>query len=156
MVVEFQINDIKDLTQLQKDKLIKLAGPRFNPTTGYIKMSCEMFDTQDQNKRFLGETIKKLLDEARDPKDTFADVPFDFRYHKIKPRHEFPMEWALTPERKQYLEEKRRKQLESDYQREETGRIIDGHKVLQEALPNILPAIPELETIPAGKQARRR
>lgn len=154
-MVEFQVNDLQDMTPQQKDKLIKLAGPRFKPDTGLVKMSCEMFDTQDQNKRFLGETIKKLLDEARDPKDTFADVPFDFRYHKTKPRYEFPKEWALTPERKQYLEEKRRKLAESDYQREELGTIMDGQKVVQEALPNILPAIPEMETVPAGRQTRR-
>jgi small subunit ribosomal protein S35 len=155
VVVEFQLHDIQDMTLQQKDKLIKLAGPRFKPDTGFVKMSCEMFDTQDQNKRFLAETIKKLLDEARDPKDTFADVPFDFRYHKMKPKYEFPQEWALTPERKQYLEEKRRKQLESDYQRGELGTIMDGQKVVQEALPNILPTVPEMATVPAGRLARR-
>ena len=155
VVVQFAVNDMPNLTQQQQNKLIKLAGPRYNPETGFIKMSCEMYDTQDQNKRFLGETIKKLLDEARDLTDDFEDVPFDFRYFKPKIRREFPKEWALTPERKQYLEEKRREQEKLDYQRQELGTLLDGQKIVKDALPNILPAVPEMVTAPVTARRMR-
>jgi hypothetical protein len=106
VVVEFSPSDL-GLTSQQRDKLIKLSGPRYNPSSDLIKLSAEQFDTQTQNKRFLGDTITALVAEAKDANDTFEDVPFDFRHHKEKVFHEFPREWILTPERKQYLEAKR-------------------------------------------------
>ncbi|KAF2203607.1 hypothetical protein GQ43DRAFT_411237 [Delitschia confertaspora ATCC 74209] len=154
VVVEYSVADMPDMNQKQRDKLIKLAGPRYNPGSGIIKMSCEMFDTQDQNKRFLGETIKKLLDEAKDLKEDFSDVPFDFRHHKLKVRPQFPAEWALTPERKQYLEEKRRKQQQIDYERDNLGTLTDGKKIIEQALPNILPSMPEMVAAPNQRLRR--
>ncbi|KAF2642527.1 hypothetical protein P280DRAFT_423273 [Massarina eburnea CBS 473.64] len=138
VVVEFSPSDI-DLLSIQRDKLIKLAGVRYNPDTDLVKLSCEKFDTQAQNKRFLGETITKLLDEAKDDKDTFADVPFDFRHHKPKVRHEFPKEWILTPERKLYLEEKRAQSLRSDDEKLNNGLLVDGKKVIETSLPYAVP-----------------
>lgn len=102
-------------------------------------MSCELFDTLPQNKRFLGDTISKLLAEARDPKDTFADVPFDFRHHKPKVRYDFPNEWVLTVERKKYLEEKRAQQLKLDDERTQNGTLVNGVKVIENALPFMAP-----------------
>lgn len=128
------------LTQPQRDKLIKLAGVRYNPDTDIIKMSCESFDTQTQNKRFLGETITNLLKEAKDPKDTFADVPFDFRHHKPKPRYEFPKEWILTPERKKYLQDKRMQMLELDDQKANNGLMIDGKMIAETSMPSAVAA----------------
>jgi small subunit ribosomal protein S35 len=116
-------------------KFIKLAGPRYNPSTGIIKLSCEKFDTQAQNKRFLGETIHSLIQEAKDSKDTFADVPFDFRHHKPKKRWEFPKEWALTPERKQYLENKRAEAAKMEDRKVQNGKMIDGKTIIDTSLP---------------------
>jgi small subunit ribosomal protein S35 len=65
------------LTPTQVSKLIKLAGPRYNPSTSIIKLSCEKFDTQSQNKRFLGDTISSLIKECKEGKDSFEDVPFE-------------------------------------------------------------------------------
>ena len=65
VVVQFCVNDLPDLTQLQRDKLIKLAGPRYNPETAVVKMSCDSFETQAQNKRYLGDLIDKMLVEAK-------------------------------------------------------------------------------------------
>ena len=48
-----------------RDKLKKLAGSRWNPETDIIKMSCEMFETQAQNKRYLGDLVDTILQEAR-------------------------------------------------------------------------------------------
>lgn len=144
-----------NLTQLQKDKLIKLAGTRYNPDTEIIKMSCEMFDTQAQNKRFLGDNISKLLAEAKDGQDTFADVPFDFRHHKPKKRYEFPKEWILTPKRKQYLEDKRAEQLKLESEKTNNGKLVDGQKIIENTLPFTMPT-PEPVMVGGarGKQLR--
>lgn len=154
MVVEFCAKDMK-LSPVQTDKLIKLAGVRYNPSSDTIKLSCEDFDTQAQNKRFLGETITKLLAEAKDGKDTFADVPFDFRHHKPKVVYEFPKEWILTAERKKYLEEKRAQTLLQDNEKKIQGQLVDGDVLVQSSLPLNDP-VPEPVMIRArkGKAAR--
>ncbi|KAF2404050.1 hypothetical protein EJ06DRAFT_470787 [Trichodelitschia bisporula] len=134
VVVEFAPKDLPDLTDVQRDKLIKLCGVRYNPGTESVKMSCEAFETQAQNKRYLGDLVDTLLDEARDPKDTFEDVPFDFRHHQPKPFHAFPDEWRLTPERRAKLEAKRKLAIEADAQREAAGQLVDGTAVITEGL----------------------
>lgn len=65
VVLEFCTEDMRDLTQVQREKLMKLAGPRYNPETDIIKMSCEMFESQAQNKRYLGDMVETLLKEAK-------------------------------------------------------------------------------------------
>lgn len=65
VVVEFCPADLPDLTPVQMEKLKKLAGVRYNPKTEIIKMSCEMFETQAQNKRYLGDLVNAMLQEAR-------------------------------------------------------------------------------------------
>lgn len=133
VVVEFQPRDLRDLTPPQREKLLKLAGPRYNPTTGVVKMSCESFETQAQNKRFLGDTISKLLAEARDPDaDAFADVPLDTRHVKTKPRPRFPTSWLLTAERKAELEARRRQQLLEEGQKVEQNRLVSGVGAIEE------------------------
>ncbi|KAF1845201.1 uncharacterized protein K460DRAFT_285978 [Cucurbitaria berberidis CBS 394.84] len=155
VVVEFCANDLP-LTAQQVSKLIKLAGPRYNPSTSIIKLSCEQFDTQAQNKRFLGETIASLVKEAKDGKDSFEDVPFDFRHHKPKPRFEFPKEWALTQQRKQYLEDKRQKVAQIEDERLHNGNLIDGKTVIETSLPFIEQAQAEPVMVggPRGKARR--
>jgi small subunit ribosomal protein S35 len=155
VVVQFAASDMPNLTQIQKNKLIKLAGPRYNPDTDIIKMSCELFDTLPQNKRFLGDTISKLLAEARDGTETFEDVPFDFRHHKPKVRHEFPKEWVLTDERKSYLEAKRQQSLQVDEQKLVSGEIVDGERIVGNALPFMI-AEEEPVMVPASKGKQRQ
>jgi small subunit ribosomal protein S35 len=65
VVLEFTPADMPNLTKIQRDKLRKLVGVRYNPETDIVKMSCEMFETQAQNKRYLGDLVDKLLEEAR-------------------------------------------------------------------------------------------
>lgn len=65
VVVEFCTEDMRDLTPVQREKLQKLAGARYNPETDIIKMSCEMFESQVQNKRYLGDLVEDLLREAK-------------------------------------------------------------------------------------------
>lgn len=129
VVVEFAPADLPELTDAQRLKLIKLAGARWNPHKEIVRMSCESFEHQAQNKRFLGDTIAKLLKEARDPKaDKFEDVPLDLRHVENKrmqrkqkallrarlanPDTGFPVEWRVTEERRAQLEAIRAKELE--------------------------------------------
>jgi small subunit ribosomal protein S35 len=150
VVVEFSPSDL-GLSPIQRSKLIKLSGPRYNPSSDLIKLSTEAFDTQTQNKRFLGETIQTLIAEAKDAKDTFEDVPFDFRHHKPKVRHEFPKEWILTPERKKYLAEKRAKQAQLEDQKRGNGELVDGQTIIETSLPFMQEAEPVLIETPRRK-----
>ncbi|KAI9824641.1 MAG: hypothetical protein M1819_000842 [Sarea resinae] len=134
VVLEFCTQDMPDLTEAQRTKLIKLVGVRYNPEKDLVKMSCEMFETQAQNKRYLGDLVDTLLREARDPTDTFADVPFDFRHHPIKAKPKYPAHWRLTPARAAELTEKRALRHLLDTQRVSQGKLIDGHSVITKAL----------------------
>jgi small subunit ribosomal protein S35 len=137
VVVEWSPFDIPELTEIQRMKLIKLAGVRYNPTTRLVKMSSESFETQAQNKRHLGDLVNKLLTEARDPKDTFEDVPADFRHHKPKPFHKLPERWKLTPERRKVLEEKRRQVLEAEQEQRASGKLVDGKSQIEESMKRL-------------------
>ena len=64
VVVEFKTSDLF-LTVVERRKFIKLVGSRYNPQTKMVKMSCEMFEHQAQNKRYLSDLVDKLLAEAR-------------------------------------------------------------------------------------------
>ncbi|KAF2739723.1 hypothetical protein EJ04DRAFT_508581 [Polyplosphaeria fusca] len=153
VVVEFSASDMAGLTAVQKNKLIKLSGPRYNPDTDIIKMSCELYDTLPQNKRFLGDSIAALLAEAKDGKDTFEDVPFDFRHHKPKVKHAFPENWILTEERKKYLEAKRAETLQLQDERLHNDLLVDGEKIIARSLPFVKE--PELVAVPVGGARRR-
>ncbi|CEI92845.1 hypothetical protein RMCBS344292_07094 [Rhizopus microsporus] len=61
-------------------------------------MSSERFPKRQQNKKFLLDTLHKLINEAKDTKDTFADVPLNLP--KPKTRLEFPKEW-LKPKKEE-------------------------------------------------------
>lgn len=100
VVVSFQSKDLGlDDASLHKFRL--LCGTRYNPTTDEVKMSCSRYPEQAQNKRFLGQTIRDLLTNARDKSDTFEDIPLDYRHAEAKirrnkpiyPNHQFPKEW---------------------------------------------------------------
>ncbi|KAI9838807.1 MAG: 37S ribosomal protein S24, mitochondrial, partial [Thelocarpon superellum] len=134
VVVEFCTRDLPGLTESQREKLIKLVGVRYNPETDVVKMSSEMFETQAQNKRYLGDLVDTLLREARDSKDTFADIPFDFRHHTYKTRLSFPEEWRMTPERRQHLLDARAKQALEQETEHEQGKIVDGTAEIARAL----------------------
>jgi len=133
VVVEFKPSALKELNPEQKLKLRKLAGPRYNPETRVIKMSCESFETQAQNKRYLGDTIKKLIAEAKDPADSFADVPLDTRHHKPRKQLHFPKAWCLTKERLAELEEKRHAKLLEEGQKVENNLLVSGADAIETA-----------------------
>ena len=64
VVMEFTTKDL-GLEPVSRRKLIKLAGVRYNPEKDLVHMSCEMFETQAQNKRYLSDLLDKLLVEAK-------------------------------------------------------------------------------------------
>lgn len=157
VVLEFCTRDLPSLTEPQRIKLVKLVGVRYNPEKDLVKMSCEMFETQAQNKRYLGDLVDTLMAEAKDATDMFEDVPLDFRHHKPKPKFEFPESWKLTEQRKQQLEVNWRQRALKEQEREEAGGLIDGPKLIEEALEAmsirapVRPAMP-----PPGGRGRQR
>jgi small subunit ribosomal protein S35 len=64
VVLEFSPRDL-DLDRVQQSKLIKLVGARYDPGKKIVKMSCEMFEHQAQNKRYLSDLVDKLIAEAK-------------------------------------------------------------------------------------------
>ncbi|KAJ4222596.1 37S ribosomal protein S24, mitochondrial [Fusarium solani] len=133
VVVQFAPDDLK-LTPVQTEKLKKLAGPRYNPETEIIKMSCESFEHQAQNKRYLSNLVDDLITAAKDPKETFEDIPLDTRHHEFKPKPRFPKEWRMSPERRKELDEYRQRAAIEDVQRAEGGLLVDGTQAIDEYL----------------------
>ena len=157
IVLEFCTRDLQNLTSLteaQRIKLIKLVGPRYNPETDIVKMSSEMFETQAQNKRYLGDLVDTLIAEAKNEEDMFEDVPLDFRHHRFKRRAEFPEGWKLNQERMERLEEGRQKRLVGERQREEEGRVVVGSQIIEEAM-QALPVRDESKVLLELQQGRR-
>ncbi|TVY34131.1 37S ribosomal protein S24, mitochondrial [Lachnellula subtilissima] len=154
VVVEFSPADMPNLTSIQREKLKKLAGTRYNPEEDIVRMSCEMYETQAQNKRYLGDLIDTLLKEARDPTDTFADVPLDIRHHHFKPKLRFPQEWALTDERREQLAQYRLQMEQKDQKLELEGQLVDGLKQIEQVIsrPIAEVALPEM-VLAGGKVA---
>lgn len=64
VVCEFATIDL-ELTLIERLKLIKLTGVRYNPDTDIVRMSCEMFEHQAQNKRYLSDLVDTLMAEAK-------------------------------------------------------------------------------------------
>ncbi|KAK1997806.1 mitochondrial ribosomal protein [Colletotrichum falcatum] len=133
VVVQFSPADLQ-LSPVEADKLRKLAGPRYNPETDMIKMSSEKYEHQAQNKRYLSDLVDKMIETAKDPKDTFQDIPLDTRHHVFKSKPKFPKEWRMTEERRKELEEFRQRTLEIEARRHESGLVIDGTKRIAKAL----------------------
>jgi len=166
VVVEFCPADLPGLDAQEQRKLIKLAGSRYEPSTGVVKMAAENFETQAMNKRYLGDLVQGTIKEAKDKEDTFEDVPFDFRHAekraRRKVRHTFPTEWLLTEERKSAIEEERSRMLEGESTREEQGLLVDGIGAIEEARKIDLarmeaPVMAAAQAkLPAGKMGKRQ
>lgn len=142
VVVELASKDLtpKYLSEEQRLTFLKLVGPRYNPDTDIVKMSCEKFSSRAQNKRYLGDLVNTLIKEAKEG-DSFADIPLDQRHHKPKVKLTFPKEWVMTEHRRKQLAARR-----ADQQRQEVERaaIVDGNAILAEAVvrsPALNPAL---------------
>ncbi|ORY93306.1 mitochondrial ribosomal subunit protein-domain-containing protein [Syncephalastrum racemosum] len=93
-VLSVNVNKL-NLTDAQRHKFLLLAGPRYNVDTQELVLSSEKFPYRNQNKKFVSDTLDRLLAEAKDTKDTFADIPLKLREPKKKLT--FPKEWARPP-----------------------------------------------------------
>ncbi|PHH61242.1 hypothetical protein CDD81_620 [Ophiocordyceps australis] len=133
VVLQFEVKGL-GLEPVQANKLRKLAGPRYNPETDVVKMSCESFEHQAQNKRYLSDLVESLVEAAKDPTDTFEDVPLDVRHHqpRIKPR--FPPEWRMSDQRQDQLEKHRLAVISEDHKKATEGKIIDGKQLIDDWL----------------------
>jgi len=125
VVLEFSPADL-GLGPAQQAKLIKLVGRRYHPGKRIVRMSCEMFEHQAQNKRYLSDLLDKLIVEAKvgyrgntgkltdadgsyqDSADMFEDIPVDFRHMKAtpmiarRPVKSFPLEWVDSAIQREY------------------------------------------------------
>ena len=131
VVVEFTVSHLK-LGVREALKLKKLAGSRYNPERNMIRMSCESFETIAQNKRYLADTVNKLIAEAKDLEtDSFEDVPLDTRHHKFKKRLQFPPEWNMTEERRLELDAERKRLMIAEGRKVEEGKIVSGAEAIE-------------------------
>ncbi|KAH0426171.1 hypothetical protein CcaCcLH18_10499 [Colletotrichum camelliae] len=133
VAVEFSPVDL-NLTPVQADKLRKLAGARWHPEKDIIKMSSEKFEHQAQNKRYLCDLVDTLVATAKDPKDTFEDIPLDTRHHQSKEKPRFPVEWRMTEERRKELAAFREQGEKADAAKIEDGLLIDGMGTIERFL----------------------
>ena len=131
VVLEFCPSDLSSqLTPQQRLKLIKLVGVRYNPQKDLVKMSSEMFESQAQNKRYLGDLVDTLIAEAKNEEDMFEDVPVDFRHVKWKNKPRFPEEWKMTAQKRDQLKADRERRLLAERTRMESGMLVDGMKMI--------------------------
>lgn len=135
VVVELSTKDLtpKYLSEAQRQTFLKLVGPRYNPDTDIVRMSCEKFASRAQNKRYLADIVNDLIKESKEG-DAFADVPLDLRHHKPKIRHRFPESWVMTEERKKQLEARR---AERKLRQQEGQGVIDGKTVIAQATKSL-------------------
>ncbi|KAL2821943.1 mitochondrial ribosomal subunit protein-domain-containing protein [Aspergillus granulosus] len=152
VVVELSSRDLvpKYLSEEQRQTFLKLVGPRYNPDTDIVRMSCEKFATRAQNKRYLGDLVGTLLKEAKEG-DSFADIPLDLRHHKPKKSIKFPSSWVMTEQRKQQLEASRAERARQESERQ---GIVDGKSVIAEAA-KVLPALNPSLRLKAGEEREK-
>ena len=152
VVVELCSNDLTPthLTEEQRITLLKLVGTRYNPSNDIIRMSTEKFPTRAQNKRYLGDQVDSLIEEAKQG-DAFTDIPLDLRHHKPKAKPKFPQEWALTEDRHKQLRATREQRRIAQ---EERLAIVDGNEVIHEAIRK-LPALSAI-TVGTGEVEKER
>ncbi|GAA5965341.1 hypothetical protein JCM8115_002260 [Rhodotorula mucilaginosa] len=59
-------------------------APEGKEDQGTLKIACELFPASRMNEKWCSDTLDKLLAEANNAKDTFADVPLDLRQARAK------------------------------------------------------------------------
>lgn len=102
VVATFKTNALTDLTPAQRHKLRLLAGVRYDHEEDSVKIAATAFPEAAQNATYIGDVLRSLLEESKDPKgDTFADIPLRTshvtarkrRNKPMYPQHEFPEAW---------------------------------------------------------------
>ncbi|KAI9494086.1 mitochondrial ribosomal subunit protein-domain-containing protein [Zychaea mexicana] len=95
VVLSVKVSDLK-LDAKEKHKFLLLAGPRYHVDSDEFVLSSEKFPHRKQNKKYVSDTLKKLLTEAKDMKDTFEDIPL--KLPTPKKQLQFPKGWARPPQ----------------------------------------------------------
>jgi len=157
VVLTFDPHMIPGLTGAQREKMLKLVGTRYDFSKRRVKMSCESFETQAQNKRYLGDVVGKLIKEAKDGNaDGFEDVPLDTRHVRVRPKMGFPAAWKLTEERMAGLEAARRVALLEEGRKVEEDRVVSGEAAIEEARRTRLLREPEQPVMVEARQTVAR
>ncbi|KAF2861312.1 hypothetical protein K470DRAFT_202784, partial [Piedraia hortae CBS 480.64] len=128
VVVEFRPDELPGLNKDELHALLLIAAQRYNPVKGVIKMSSDTYPEAAQNKRYLGDTIGKLIAEAKANAEKFKDMPLDTR-HVRKPKYvkrRFPEHWRLTEQRREQLLAERKEQELEEGKRVDHSRIVGG------------------------------
>ena len=136
--------------------MVKLLGARYDPQTDTAHMSCEMFETPTQNKRYLGDLIDTLIAHAKGEgddtaKDMFTDVPPDFRHVKWKKQLKFPAEWALTPQKKAMIKAARSESKAAEAARLEEGKIVDGARLIEQSFQRLMAPVQARTLVAPGR-----
>ena len=84
----------------------------------------------------------------------FEDIPLDLRHRPIQKKLKFPLEWRLTPERKDALVEARTQAYLIDQAKTADGTIVDGKHMIESALPPVKVEEPARARSGQGHQAR--
>lgn len=82
-------------------------------------------------------------------------MPFDTRHHVFKVKPRFPKEWRINEQRQAALDQARQKTKLLEIQKVETGELVDGLAVIEQAYAAALEvdkAEPEL--VMAGKKQK--
>lgn len=155
VVLEFCPTDLPDLTPAQQLTLIKIVGVRYHPGTEIVKMSCESFPEQAQNKRMLLRQLRSIIATVMDPTaDHFEDIPVDTRHYRPKIRPVFPPHWALTDERRQSLEKQREAKALLEHQKASQGLLVDGEAKIQEVMAR--PVLVPIQMAAPVRQGNRK
>jgi len=92
------------LKDLELHKLRLLIGERYNYRNDEVKISCDKFPEPLQNTRYILDTVKSLIKEAKFEPEQFKEIPLDKRHILCKDRKRknkkqlirelrFPKEW---------------------------------------------------------------
>ena len=147
VVCDFTPSALPDLSPAQVTKLIKLLGPRYTPPPiDRAKLSSQRFPTRAQNKRYITDTLSRLVAECKNGEDLFEDVPLDFRHDANRLKNErrkgkfrnckFPEQWKITEERSRELRKFWAKgepnpALEEGLRQGLIAGLVDGSRAIQ-------------------------
>ncbi|KAL7007313.1 37S ribosomal protein S24, mitochondrial [Cystobasidiomycetes sp. EMM_F5] len=105
-VLSVKVEDLerlKKLTSAQSVHKFKLlAGPRYDPDRGSIKISSDSFPDPSMNAKWCSDALDRLIAEAQDLTDSMQDIPLDLRHAEVRKLKkgkrratikDFPVDW---------------------------------------------------------------
>lgn len=93
VILMIRLKDL-NLTPEQERKLKLLVGKRYNSITETLKLTTVRYATREQNRQYLVNLLHDLIQEAKDPKETFKELPDPIPTEsKMKQNPPYPAEW---------------------------------------------------------------